>query len=252
MEAVLGKTARYVAALAAGLLLAGCHTPNRQVTTRTFLDRGIVASRQSQVIWKSSALVREGDVTVTYRGAEGCPARLVTGGVSPRSGRVSSKAQQTDAAGADDVTVKLRGVQTVCLICGDNSKTNNAGECAYVIEQVSQSKGARLVESETLPGETLTNVVVAARSPSRLVWKSPVAAEAGAKRGCHVTLRVYGTGRCRAVLDYQLASGVRRQMGIENPRQLVTLVDVVKVSLGCVGVPTSRCAAEVLQTDCPE
>jgi hypothetical protein len=252
MDAVKGTTARFVAALAAGLLLVGCHTPNRQVTSRAFLDRGTVPARENQVIWQSSALQRDSDITVTYRGAEGCPARLVTGRVSERTGRVSSKALQTDATGAEDVTVRLRGAQSVCLICGGSSKTNTPGECAYVIEQVNQSHGARIAETDVLPGVTLTNAMVSARSPAKVLWQTPIAAGDSSNRGCHVTLRIYGIGRFRAVLDYKLANGVRRQMAISEPRQLVSLVNVVKVSLSCAGAADSRCAAEVLQTDCPQ
>jgi hypothetical protein len=245
------RTAHFLATVAAGILLAGCHTPNRQVTTRVFLDRGTVAPRQNQTIWESSAMMADSDVTVTYRGSDGCPARLVTGKVSERGQHVSSKAQQTDPTGADTVTVKLRGAQAVCLICGDGNNTNAAGECAYVVEEVNSSHGARVLDATVMPGITLTNVMVAVGQPAQPLWQSPVTDE-GSAGGCHVTVRVYDVGRGRAVLNYQSANGVRRQLVVTEPHEVVTLNNVVKISLGCMGAADGRCAAEVLQTDCPQ
>src|SRR4029079_1267431 len=98
---------RFIAlnAVVAGLcvLTPGCNAV-RQVTSTRVLQTGAVDCHWRQVIWESSDTEHGCDVTVTYRGTDTCPARLLA--IGTRGGYPA-----TDPAGPTGRTVKLRGVQ---------------------------------------------------------------------------------------------------------------------------------------------
>ena len=242
---------KIAATLAVCLLAAGCHTaPKRAVTTRAFMDRNTVTGTSRQRIWESTGVARGCDVTVTYRGTASSPARLMTNKTGDTGSGVSPEAQTTDWARAEDVTVKLRAVQEIWLANGGKGVAASGSESFYVIERVNSSRGARLLDSATLPGATLTSAVVNCGAVEQTIWKSPV--PAGEKElGCHVTVRARSVGRSRPVLHFTQANGVRRDLMVGYHGELVTLLNVVNIGASCAG-GDGRCSVEIMQTDCPQ
>jgi hypothetical protein len=244
MDAVL-KT-KIAASLALCLLVTGCGTArNRQVTTRVFMDRNTVTGKARHRIWESAGSMRGCDVTVTYRGTPGSPARLLTNKTLDTGGGGGPEAQSTDWSKADDVTVRLRGVQELWMDA--NSK---APEFSYVIERVISSRGARVLDTSTLPSETLASAVVPCGAVEQTVWKSLVPGYAKS-RGCNVTVRLRSVDHSRPVLHYTEANGHRCDLMVDERGELVTLKNVVNISASCAG-GGGRCSIEIMQTDCPQ
>ena len=214
------------------------------------MDRNTVTAKPRQRIWESTGVARGCDVTVTYRGSVKSPARLLTNKTGDIGGGASPEAQTTDWASGDDVTVKLRGVQEIWLAAGGKGGDPDTAANSYIIERVNSSRGARLLDSATLPGETLTSTVIQCGMVEQTIWKSQVPAGAN-ERGCHVTVRARSVGRSQPVLHFTQANGVRRDLMVGYHGELVTMLNVVNISASCAG-GDGRCSIEIMQTDCPQ
>lgn len=247
-------------ALTVSALIVACGTTSRQVTTTTVLDRGSVECHSRRLIWESSDIAHGCDVTVTYRGTEECPARLlyvmpaaVTGtDVAPPSTPpvVRTPGQHTDPAGAAGVTVKLRDAQAIWLACGNPREETSSPGCSYTIDRINCSRGADELDTTTNSAVSLTNVVVRCGGPAETVWEAPVVG--GASQACHVTLRLRGTTHCSAQLEYVETGGRVRHYAADAQGEFVSLINVKKISLTCGDSGSEQCTCEVVQIDCPQ